>query len=45
MWGEVSQAVGEAREEEFATQEMFFKPVLDNGRQFMRHENTAESAQ
>ncbi|CAA7260918.1 unnamed protein product [Cyclocybe aegerita] len=44
MWGEVSREVGEAREEELATQDMFFKPVLQKGAQLLRHGNTRESA-
>jgi len=42
MWGEVSQDVGEARENELTTS--FFKPVLDKGAQLARHHNTAQSA-
>ena len=42
MWGEVSQDVGEAREQELITN--FFKPVLDKDAQLARHHNTAESA-
>ncbi|KAJ8521897.1 hypothetical protein ONZ45_g1470 [Pleurotus djamor] len=45
MWGEVAPELGEARERELATQEMFFKPVLDKGAQFLRHDNTTEGAQ
>ncbi|KAF8150026.1 P-loop containing nucleoside triphosphate hydrolase protein [Crassisporium funariophilum] len=44
MWGEVSLEVGEAREAELASQDMFFKPVLDKGGQLLRHENSSESA-
>ena len=42
MWGEVSQGVGEEREEELITN--FFEPVLDKGAQIARHHNTIESA-
>jgi len=42
MWGEVSQDVGEEREEELTTN--FFKPVLDKGAQLVRHHNTPRSA-
>jgi len=42
MWGEVPQDVGEAREEELATN--FFKPVLDKGAQLARHYDTIRSA-
>ncbi|KAF4596316.1 hypothetical protein EYR38_007693 [Pleurotus pulmonarius] len=44
MWGEVSLDVGEAREEELKTRDIFFKPVLDKGAQMKRHENTFNSA-
>ncbi|RDB26374.1 GTP-binding protein A [Hypsizygus marmoreus] len=44
MWGEVSKQVGEAREAELISQDMFFKPVLDKGAKIERHENTRESA-
>ena len=42
MWEGVSQDVGEAREEELATN--FFKPALDKGAQLARNRNTAQSA-
>lgn len=42
MWGQVTQDVGEEREEELATK--FFKPVLDKGARLARHHNTVESA-
>ena len=42
MWGDVTQDVGEARENELTTN--FFKPVLDKGAQLARHHNTAQSA-
>ena len=42
MWGEVTQAIGEAREQELIAN--FFKPVLDKGAQLARHHNTTESA-
>jgi len=45
MWSEVSQEVGEAREAELASRDIFFKPVLDKGAQLVRHENTQESAE
>ncbi|KAJ8521937.1 hypothetical protein ONZ45_g1469 [Pleurotus djamor] len=45
MWGEVSPAIGAARERELAEQDVFFKPVLDKGAQFLRHDNTMEGAQ
>ncbi|KAF8972235.1 P-loop containing nucleoside triphosphate hydrolase protein [Flammula alnicola] len=43
MWGEVSPELGEAREAELASQDMFFKPVLDKGALLLRHENTRDS--
>ncbi|KAF8910601.1 P-loop containing nucleoside triphosphate hydrolase protein [Gymnopilus junonius] len=42
MWGEVGREVGEAREHELATEDIFFKPVLDKGAQMLRHDNTQE---
>ena len=42
MWGEVALDVGEAREEELATE--YFKPVLDKGARLARHLNTIGSA-
>jgi len=42
MWGDVSEDVGKARENELITN--FFKPVLDKGAQIARHYNTVESA-
>ncbi|KAF8071789.1 hypothetical protein FPV67DRAFT_1482720 [Lyophyllum atratum] len=45
MWGEVSAEVGEAREAELISEDMFFKPVLEKGAQILRHQNTLESAQ
>ncbi|KAF8972225.1 hypothetical protein BDZ97DRAFT_1783812, partial [Flammula alnicola] len=43
MWGEVSPELGEAREAELASQDMFFKPVLDKGALLLHHENTRDS--
>jgi len=42
MWAEVSDDVGESREDELSTN--FFAPVLDKGAQMVRHHNTAQSA-
>ena len=42
MWGKVTQEVGIAREQELVSD--FFKPALDNGALFVRHEDTIESA-
>jgi len=44
MWGEVSKEIGEAREQELITQDIFFKPVLEKGALLERHENTPASA-
>lgn len=45
MWGEVSKDVGEARERELATDDMFFKPVLAKGAELVRNDNTLATAQ
>jgi hypothetical protein len=45
MWGEVSQAIGEARERELATEEMFFGSAIGNGAVLLRHNKTVQSAQ
>lgn len=42
MWGKVTPEVGDAREEELA--DSFFKPAIDKGALFRRHDNTAGSA-
>jgi len=42
VWGEVSQEVGEEREEQLAS--IYFKPALDKGASMARHLNTVESA-
>ncbi|KAF8627054.1 hypothetical protein AX17_006394 [Amanita inopinata Kibby_2008] len=44
MWGEVSPDVGEAREAELSSQDIFLKPALDKGARLMRHNNTRDSA-
>jgi hypothetical protein len=44
-WGEASSQIGEARERELSTDEMFFKPVLDKNARLVRHDNTYRSAQ
>ncbi|KAG9227683.1 hypothetical protein CCMSSC00406_0000671 [Pleurotus cornucopiae] len=44
MWGQVPLDVGEAREQELKQEDMFFKPVLDEGAQLKRHNNTLTSA-
>ncbi|TCD68117.1 hypothetical protein EIP91_011482 [Steccherinum ochraceum] len=44
MWGEIDPSVGAAREQELATDDILFKPVLDKGAIMLRHLNTVESA-
>ncbi|KAF8896196.1 hypothetical protein BD779DRAFT_1466201 [Infundibulicybe gibba] len=39
MWGQVDRAQGDARECELASNENFFKPVLDKGARLHRHDN------
>jgi len=43
MWGQVDQDLGETREQELATKDMFYKPALDKGARLARHNGTAES--
>lgn len=45
MWGEVRQEVGNAREDELANEDLFFKPVLAKGAIMLRHDNNQDSAQ
>ncbi|KAF7374716.1 hypothetical protein MSAN_00356900 [Mycena sanguinolenta] len=45
MWSQVTPDVGEARERELASDERFFKPVLDKGAQMLRNQNDVPSAQ
>ena len=45
MWGLVDPGVGNRREQELKTDELFFRPVLDKGAQVMRHDNTLPTAQ
>lgn len=44
MWSDVTPEIGEKRERELASSELFFKPALDVGARMMRHDNTVESA-
>ncbi|KAK7033310.1 GTP-binding protein A, partial [Favolaschia claudopus] len=44
MWGQVDRKIGEAREEQLATDDRFFKPALDQGARLVRHDQTTESA-
>ena len=45
MWGDVDPEVGEAREAELMREEIFFKPVLEQGARMARNENTTLSAE
>ena len=45
MWSRVELEVGEEREAELMSEDIFFKPALDNGARMARHENTVPSAQ
>ena len=45
MWGEVSSRIGDLREAELMSDDMFFKPVLDKGARMARHDKTISSAQ
>ncbi|KAH9829191.1 P-loop containing nucleoside triphosphate hydrolase protein [Rhodofomes roseus] len=44
MWDEVTEAVGQAREQELATKPIFFQPAIEHGARMLRHQNNAESA-
>ena len=44
MWDTVTPEVGNSRDRELATKDIFFKPVLEKGARMMRHDNTRESA-
>lgn len=44
MWDTVTAEVGNSRDRELATKDIFFKPVLEKGARMMRHNNTRESA-
>ncbi|KAF6754414.1 P-loop containing nucleoside triphosphate hydrolase protein [Ephemerocybe angulata] len=44
MWGQVGKEVGEAREHELASDDLFFKPVLDKGANMVRHDESLASA-
>lgn len=44
MWSSVSADVGEARERQLRTSDLFFKPVLDKGAKILRHDGTKISA-
>lgn len=44
MWGTVTAEDGNAREQELATKDIFFKPILDQQAKMLRHDNTKQSA-
>lgn len=44
MWDKVTLEEGEPREEQLSTNQMFFKPALDEQAIMLRHNNTIESA-
>ncbi len=44
MWDTTSPQVGQAREEELASDDRFYKTILDNGAHMVRYGNTTESA-
>lgn len=45
MWGGVEPEVGNAREAELMTDDIFFKPALDKGTRMARNDNTVPSAE
>lgn len=45
MWGSVTVEEGEAREHQLRTENLLFKPALDEGARILRHDNTVPSAQ
>ena len=45
MWGEVDPRIGNAREAELATEDIFFKPIIEKGARMARHTNTFPSAE
>lgn len=45
MWGSVTVEEGEAREHQLKTDNLLFKPALDEGARMLRHDNTVPSAQ
>ena len=44
MWADVAPSVGENREKELSTNDLFFKPALEKGAKLVRHDNTLDSA-
>ena len=45
MWGTIDKAVGEKREEELKSKDVFFKPLLDQKAQIFRHYPGTDSAE
>ncbi|KAH9931008.1 P-loop containing nucleoside triphosphate hydrolase protein, partial [Fomitopsis serialis] len=45
MWEDVSEEVGQAREQELVSKPIFFQPVIAQGARIVRHQKTAQSAQ
>lgn len=44
MWGSVDDELARAREQELREKDIFFKPILDNGADLLRHLNDQASA-
>ncbi|OCH89840.1 hypothetical protein OBBRIDRAFT_640358 [Obba rivulosa] len=44
-WSEVERSIGIAREGELNDKDIFFRPVLEGGAQYMRHDDDLHSAQ
>ncbi|KAI0789964.1 hypothetical protein C8Q75DRAFT_763351 [Abortiporus biennis] len=44
MWNTISKDLGEKRERELMTDDILFKPVIDQGAQMARHNGTRQSA-
>ncbi|TDL17318.1 hypothetical protein BD410DRAFT_822676 [Rickenella mellea] len=45
MWGRVPENIGQERENELATDDVFFKPVITAGARMLRHDGTLQCAQ
>ncbi|KAF8972332.1 P-loop containing nucleoside triphosphate hydrolase protein [Flammula alnicola] len=45
MWDKIEESVGEEREQELASKDIFFKPAIEKGARLARYANTVESAQ
>lgn len=44
MWDDVTEQMGQAREQELQTKEIFYQPAIKEGARMVRHQNSAESA-